>query len=130
MDKFTLIMIDLNELIEKFPFITIAKVSDMEYIGIVQNRDNHVTSFYDFNLISTNEMKRRFLELGDTWWWESNRQIPINIFLKKDFVIFRAILKTFISKEFNIINGPCVSLTELNNKRSKRRSIQLVKKLS
>lgn len=123
-------MNDFKELIEKFPFITIAKVTDNEYIGIVQNRDNHVTSFYDFNLIKSIEMKKKFLELGDIWWWESNRQIPINIFLKQDFAIFKVILKTFISKEFSIVSGPCVSLTELNNKRSKRRSIQLVKKLS
>ena len=122
-------MDDLKEFLDKFPFITIARVVEDEFVGIVQNRDAHVTSFYDYNMLRTTEMKKTFLELGDTWWWESNRQIPINIFLKQDFSIFRSILKTFISKEFKIINGPCVSLNELSNKRSKRRSIQLVRKL-
>jgi len=114
----------------KWPFITIAKVGEIEYVGIVQNRDNHVTSFYDYNMIKTIDLKKKFLELGDEWWWESNRQIPINIFLKQEFVIFRQILKTFVSKEFSLISGPCVSLNDLSNKRSKRRSIQLVRKLS
>ena len=122
-------MDDLKEFLDNFPFITIARVVEDEFVGIVQNRDAHVTSFYDYNMLRTTEMKKTFLELGDTWWWESNRQIPINIFLKQDFSIFRSILKTFISKEFKIINGPCVSLNELSNKRSKRRSIQLVRKL-
>ena len=122
-------MDDLTEFTVKWPFITIASFSESEFVGIVQNRDNHVTSFYDYNLIKSLELKKRFLELGEVWWWESNRQIPINIFLKADFVVFRAILKTYVSKEFKIISGPCVSLNELNNKKSKRRSIQLVKKL-
>lgn len=122
-------MDDLTEFTVKWPFITIASFSDAEFVGIVQNRDNHVTSFYDYNLIKSLELKKRFLELGEVWWWESNRQIPINIFLKADFVVFRTILKTYVSKEFKIISGPCVSLNELNNKKSKRRSIQLVKKL-
>ena len=122
-------MDDASEFVKKWPFITIAKFSEDEFVGIVQNRDNFVTSFYDYNLIKTIELKKKFLELGETWWWESNRQIPINIFLKQDFVVFRSILKTFITKEFNILNGPCVSLNELSGKKSKRRSIQLVKKL-
>jgi hypothetical protein len=123
------IMDDLKEFVEKWPFITIASFSEDEYVGIVQNRDAHVTSFYDYNLIKTLELQKKFLELGEIWWWESNRQIPINIFLKQDFIVFRPILKTFVSKEFSVISGPCVSLNELNQKRSKRRSIQLVKKL-
>ena len=122
-------MNDLTEFTVKWPFITIASFSEDEFVGIVQNRDNHVTSFYDYNLIKSLELKKKFLELGEVWWWESNRQIPINIFLKHDFSVFRTILKTYVSKEFKIISGPCVSLTELNSKKSKRRSIQLVKKL-
>lgn len=122
-------MDEIKEFTEKWPFITIASFSDLEFVGIVQNRDNHVTSFYDYNLIKRLDLKKKFLELGDVWFWESNRQIPINLFLKQDFIVFRSILKTFITKEFKIISGPCVSLSEVGNKRSKRRSIQLVKKL-
>ena len=122
-------MDDVSDFAKKWPFVTIAEFSEDEYVGIVQNRDNFVTSFYDYNLIKTIELKKQFLEMGEVWWWESNRQIPINIFLKQDFVVFRSILKTFITKEFNIISGPCVSLNELSSKKSKRRSIQLVKRL-
>jgi len=122
-------MDDLKKFSDKWPFITIASFSEEEFVGIVQNRDTHVTSFYDYTLIKTVELKRKFLELGDVWYWESNRQIPINLFLKQDFFVFRSILKTFITKEFKIISGPCVSLSEIGKKRTKRRSIQLVKRL-
>ena len=100
-----------------------------EYIGIIQNRDAHCTSFYDYERIGDLELKKHFLQLAETWWWESNRMIPINIFLKQDWVPFRRYLTTFISKDCNVIAGPSVSLNELSKKRTKRRSIQLVKKV-
>ena len=118
-----------KKLTENHPFITVCSYAGQDYVGIVQNRDDLVTTIYDYGSIAQQELRERFLELGDTWWWESNRQIPINIFLKQDFIVFRPILKTFVSKEFTVVSGPCVSLNELSQKRSKRRSIQLVKKL-
>ena len=54
--------------------------------------------------------------------------IPINIFLKQDWLHFRPFLTTFVSKDCNVLAGPQVSLTDLSKKRTKRRSIQLVKK--
>ena len=70
------------------------------------------------------------MELGDQWWWESNRLVPINVFLKADWNEFRPCLKTFNSKDVNIQHGPYISLKEIAQKRSKRRSITLVRKVS
>jgi hypothetical protein len=70
------------------------------------------------------------LEFADQWWWESNRLVPINVFLKQDWVEFRVCLKTFNSKDVEIKHGPYISLKEISNKRSKRRSITLVRKVS
>ena len=71
------------KLTEQYPFITLCLYASQEYVGIVQNRDDIVTTIYDFGSIQDIELKRLFLELANTWWWESNRSIPINIFLVK-----------------------------------------------
>jgi len=84
---------------------------------------------YDYGAIVEAELKVRFLELGDIWWWESNRQIPINIFLKDDWSIFKNYVKTFNNKGLTILHGPVVSLSELAKKRTKRKSITLVKRI-
>jgi hypothetical protein len=70
----------------------------------------------------------KFLKLGETWWWESNRKIPINIFLKKDFVYFRPTVVTLSSKDIKIVHGPVVRLEDISKKRIKRRTIQLMRR--
>jgi hypothetical protein len=68
------------------------------------------------------------LEYGDLWWWESNRQLPIDVFLFQEMQDFRHCVKTFILKETEILFGPTISMQNILKKRIKRRSIQLVKK--
>ena len=60
---------------------------------------------------------------------ESNRMIPINLFLKNDFAQFANILITFNIRDTEVVRGPSVSIADLAKKRSKRRNIQLVKKV-
>ena len=86
-----------------------------------------VTSIYDLSGLRSDAEKQRFLELGDIWWWESNRKIPINIFLKTDMSAFKPAIKTFNSKDVTIIFGPTVNLGDIAEKRIKRKSIQLVR---
>ena len=118
-----------NTLSEKFPFITILIYGEQdEYVGIVQNADANITSIYDFGSLKSDEEKKLFLTLGEKWYYESNRQLPINIYLKDEWNPFLKIFKTFITKEVAIIHGPCVSLAALSQKK-KRRSIQIVKKM-
>jgi len=117
-----------EEIFEKYPFLSLVTYGGTEYIGIVQNQDDTVLSMYDYSKIP-DDLKASFLELGDVWWWESNRMIPINLFLKKDFAQFASILITFNIRDTEIVKGPSVSIAELAKKRSKRRNIQLVKKV-
>jgi hypothetical protein len=117
------------EILEKFPFLTFGTYLDQEYLGIVGNSDRQIISIYLYNMLPNEDLKRLFLEAGDEWWWETNRQIPINIALKERWVLFRPYLKTFITKDFQIITGPCVSLEDINDKRVKRKQIQLIKRL-
>lgn len=117
-------------LAEKFPFISIILYGDAqdEFVGIIQNTDATITCLYDFGLLKTDDEKRRFLELGEKWYYESNRQLPINIYLKEEWREFNAIFKTFITKETTIVHGPTTSLSALSQKK-KRRSITVVKKM-
>jgi hypothetical protein len=122
----------MNEVFEtlgkKFPFLSLIRKGDLEYVGIVQNQDNQVTSFYDYGRIMMPQDKARFLKLGETWWWESNRKIPINIFLRKDFAYFRSTLVTLSTKDVQIVHGPVVRLDDIAKKRIKRRTIQLMRR--
>jgi hypothetical protein len=118
-----------RKLSNSHPFITVCHYASQDYVGIVQNRDDVVTSIYDYGSIIEIGLKEKFLELGDTWWWESNRLIPINIFLKEEWAIFKPYLRTFNNKSLTILHGPIVSMSDLGKRRSKRRSITLVKRL-
>ena len=118
-----------KRLTENHPFITVCSYANQDYVGIVQNRDDMVTTIYDYGAIVDSNIKEKFLELGDTWWWESNRLIPINLFLKEEWIPFKPYLRTFNNKSLIIVHGPICSMSELNKRRSKRRSITLVKRL-
>ena len=118
-----------EKLTEKYPFITLCVYANQEYIGIIQNRDEVITTIYDFGSIADLEIKKEFLELANIWWWESNRTIPINIFLKMEWQPFRHYLRTFINKDLEILHGPVCSLSELEQKKSKRKSITLVRRM-
>lgn len=119
----------IAKLSEQYPFITLCVYANHEYVGIVQNRDDAVTTIYDFGSIQDVNLKKLFLELANTWWWESNRSIPINIFLKQEWEPFKGYLKTFVNKDLEILHGPVCSLAEMSRKKSKRKSITLVRRV-
>jgi hypothetical protein len=118
-----------EKLSQNHPFITVCSYSGQEFVGIIQNRDDTITTFYDYGSIVHPEMKAAFLELADEWWWNSNRMIPIHLFLRDDWMPFRPFLKTFNNKGLEILHGPVTSMNELTKKRIKRRSITLVQKM-
>ena len=113
---------------DKFPFLSLIRKGDMEFIGIIQNQDNNVISVYDYGRLMQPQDKMRYLKCGEIWWYESNRKLPINIFLKGEFKYFRTTLVTLNSKDVVIVEGPTVRLSDISKKRVKRRTIQLVRK--
>jgi hypothetical protein len=117
------------KLADKYPFITLCTYAANEYVGIIQNRDDFITTIYDFGSIVEAEQKRLFLELANVWWWESNRSIPINIFLKHEWEPFRPYLRTFTNRDLEILHGPVCSLSEISRKKTKRKSITLVRRV-
>ena len=79
-------------------------------------------------ILNLTQKQESFLELGDTWWWESNRMIPINIFLAIEMRPYKYCIMTMNSKDVKVSIGPCVNLNNLAVKRIKRKSVQLVRK--
>jgi hypothetical protein len=118
-----------EKLAEKYPFITLCVYATTEYVGIIQNQDDAITTIYDFGAIQDLEIKQHFLELANVWWWESNRSVPINIFLKGEWDVFKPYLRTFTNKDLEILHGPVCSLSDMGRKKSKRKSITLVRRI-
>jgi hypothetical protein len=119
----------IEQLAEKYPFMSLCVYANMEYVGIIQNRDETITTIYDFGNIQNTQLKILFLELANIWWWESNRSVPINIFLKTEWEPFRHYRRTFINKDLDILCGPICSLNDLTRRKSKRKSITLVRRV-
>ena len=113
---------------ENFPFLSVVTYGGNEYIGIIINQDAIVTSMYVYTDLRTKLEQESFLEMGDVWWWESNRLIPISIFLRNEMEPYRYAITTMNSKDVRVSIGPCVNLNNLTIKRIKRKSVQLVRK--
>jgi len=118
-----------DEIKEKYPFLSLVSYGGEEYLGIIQNSDDTVCSIYNYEVLKTEKDKKEYLELGETWWWESNQKIPINLFLKGDWAKFAYCLTTLNVKDVEIIFGPSVNILELSKLRSKRKNITLVKRV-
>lgn len=118
-----------KDLLDNYPFLSYLTYGGIDYIGVIQNTDSVITTIYDYGVLKTAEQKQKYLELADQWWWESNRLIPINVFLKQDWQEFKLCIKVLNSKNVEIKYGPFVSLTDISKKKSKRKSITLVRRM-
>jgi len=119
----------LTKDIEKnFPYISVVTYGGSEYVGIIANQDQYVTTMFVYNSLKTEKEKQRLLDLGSVWWWESNRMIPINIFLRDDMRTLSHCLMTMNSKDVKVTIGPVTNIHNLTVKRVKRKSVQLLRK--
>ena len=110
-----------------FPVVQNIVKPRLHYFGIVQNIDSHVASVYIYDRLADTKERVKFLELGEEWWWETNRKLPINIALINRWNFAHCVM-SFNVKQLEIIAGPEVRLSNSITKRIKRRSINLVKK--
>lgn len=117
----------LKDIEKNFPFISVVNYGGNEYVGIISNQDQYVTTMYIYSNLKSLEHKKLLLELGEIWWWESNRMIPINIFLRNEIEPLRYAIMTMNSKDVKISTGPTVNLNNLTVKRVKRKSVQLIR---
>lgn len=116
-----------QKLLDEYPFLTVIEYAGKEYLGIVQNIDSHVASVYIYERLNDNAERLKFLQLGEEWWWETNRKLPINIALLNRWNFAHCVM-SFNVKQLEIVAGPEVRLSNSITKRIKRRSINLVKK--
>ena len=112
-----------------FPFISVVQYGGQEYVGIIINQDQYVTSMYVYTDLRSHMEQKKLLELGEIWWWASNRLIPINIFLRKEVEPFKYCIMTMNSKDVKVSVGPTVNLNNMSIKRVKRKNVQLIKKI-
>ena len=118
---------------ENYPFFSYVRYGNKkeftEHLGIIINSDQVITSMYNFEAIPTPELRKKFIELGEQWWWESNRMIPINIFLKTEMQRFTYCMMTMNTKDVKISVGPCVNLNNLSKqKNTKEKVVQVLRK--
>ncbi len=116
-----------QKLLDEYPFLTVIEYAGKEYLGIVQNIDSHVASVYIYERLANTTERVKFLQLGEEWWWETNRKLPINIALINRWNFAHCVM-SFNVKQLEIVAGPEVRLSNSITKRIKRRSINLVKK--
>ena len=50
---------------EKFPFISVVTYGQKEFVGIINNQDNFVTSMYVYTMLRTDEEKKHFIDMGE-----------------------------------------------------------------
>jgi hypothetical protein len=112
-----------------FPFISVVQYGGNEYVGVIINQDQYVTSMYVYTDIRSLAEQQLFLNLGEAWWWESNRLIPINIFMRGELEHFKYCIMTMNSKDVKVSVGPTVNLNNMSIKRVKRKNVQLIKKI-
>ena len=118
---------------ENYPFFSYVRYGNKkeftEHLGIIINSDQVITSMYNFEAIPTPELRKKFIELGEQWWWESNRLMPINLFLGNQISQYKNWILNINSKDTEVRWGPATSLSNIIQKRIKRRSVQLVRKI-
>jgi|TARA_B110000503_G_C7118713_1_gene401474 hypothetical protein len=118
----------LKEIENQFPYVSVVAYGSNEYVGVITNQDQYVTTMYVYTNLRTEEERQMLLDLGEIWWWESNRMIPINIFLRKEIEMLNYCMITMNSKNTKVVIGPCVNLNNLSLKRIKRKSVQVVRR--
>ena len=111
---------DLLQWQDQFPFLSGCRVHGVEYIGINVVSGKNYTSMYVLNIINDVHAKKELIELGNKWWWQSNRNIPIDIFMPEEMQKFNFCKMRFITKDYNHLWGPAVLLSKLPTKRIKR----------
>lgn len=108
------------------PYITIIQHNDRTFYGIIKIKSKEFTSLYDLNAMPTYE-RQLMMEYADTWWWRSNRTIPISVYMSMEMEQFEKYCIRFNTNTIQSITGPNISLSELPSKRIKRRNLTLKK---
>jgi len=111
---------------EQYPFMTFLVSEGNVRMGVVQNASPRIITFYDIEQIESEIDRKLIMELTDRWWWESNQNTPVNIFIGKEFDKFQNVLVGISRKSLLEVVGPCFSLHEMYIKRMKKKKVQIL----
>lgn len=116
----------VNTISNEFPYLTGVKCDKYEHVGIILNSDDKIISIYDIDKIENKKQRLKFLDYGDLWWEQSNREIPISIFLGDLMDEFDFCIVHLTKKDSELLFGPLISLCDMK-RRTKKRKIKLMK---
>ena len=54
----------LKDIEKNFPYLSIVQYGGNEYVGIINNQDNNVTSMYVYTLLRSDEEKKHFVTMN------------------------------------------------------------------
>lgn len=117
----------IEHITQRYPFLTVLRQGTKEYVCLVQNSDEFVITFYDIDMLGNPDDRGLLLSLAEIWWNESNRLVPIDIFMRQHLEPFRRVLRTINQKDVEVVFGPVTSLNNLLTKRIKRRQVRLIR---
>lgn len=107
-----------------YPFITVIEHNERIYYGIIKIKSKQYISLYCFQEMSAVDQEALF-GLGKQWWWQSNRMIPISLYMQGEMDKYEKYVKRFNTDSVKLITGPLISLSDLPTKRVKRRNLAL-----
>lgn len=110
-----------------YPFVTVIEHDGMIYYGIIKIKSKQYTTIYCFHKMDISEQSE-LVELANSWWLQSNRTIPICLFIREEMEKFEEYTMRFNTDSIKFISGPIISLSDLPTKRIKRRNVALKKK--
>lgn len=108
-------------------YLTVLNHNGQTYIGVIKIKSSKYTTLYCLDLMSQEE-REEILHLASEWWEQSNRLIPACLFFQEEMEKFEDYTKRFDTPVIDFIRGPQTSLSDLPQKRIKRRNVALKKR--
>jgi len=100
---------------------------DRRIVGVIQNVTTKFVMMYDMTKLSTVSERKVFMNLVQEWWDESNTNIPVNIFIGRDFDPFYYSLSGIPIAGIREIHGHQVNIQKTFGRKIKRRRIEFIK---
>lgn len=113
--------------LRRYPYLTYLQVGEIAVLGVVQNVGPQTVNVFDFAHLRTDEQRKGFLKLAEEWWFESNTQVPIDVFLGPKFDYLLHCLRIYPRSAVIDVQGPLINLDDQFKRRIRRRRIEFIK---
>lgn len=118
-------MKNIEDIKQNFPFMSYINIGDKNILCLIQNIDEKLISYYNFEEITDMDDLKEFLRLANLWWYGSNRKLPINLFIGEEIKRFNMYIRHMSNKNVTVEFGPSTSLLDLIPKKPKKKNIQV-----